>query len=139
MAKYIDFKKVESSSESYIDLSGFREATSEKQRTGCMSVICTNGTKRLKLNRDLYTALGEPSDIKILLAESKIAIISVADDTLVALSVIIFAIIYNTSIVNQIINLFPDVEFPENASTRCGRLEQLQEDQDGNIAAIITL
>ena len=31
MAKYIDFKKVESSSESYIDLSGFREATSEKQ------------------------------------------------------------------------------------------------------------
>ena len=66
MAKYIDFKKVESSSESYIDLSGFREATSEKQRTGCMSVICTNGTKRLKLNRDLYTALGEPSDIKMI-------------------------------------------------------------------------
>nr|WP_302696929.1 hypothetical protein [uncultured Ruminococcus sp.] len=138
MAKYIDFKKV-ASSESYIDLSGFREATSEKQRTGCMSVICTNGTKRLKLNRDLYTALGEPSDIKILLAESKIAIISVADDTLGALSVGKGAVIYNTSLVNQIINLIPDVEFPENASTRCGRLEQLQEDQDGNIAAIITL
>lgn len=139
MAKYINLKKIESSSESYIDLSGFREATSEKQRTGCLSVICTNGTKRLKLNRDLYTALGEPSNIKILLAESKIAIISVADDTQGALSVGKGAVIYNTSLVNQIINLIPDVEFPENASTRCGRLEQLQEDQDGNLAAIITL
>ena len=139
MAKYINLKKIESSSESYIDLSGFREATSEKQRTGCMSVICTNGTKRLKLNRDLYTALGEPSDIKILLAESKIAIISVADDTLGALSVGKGAVIYNTSLVNQIINLIPDVEFPENASTRCGTLTQVQDDGKGNLAAIVTL
>ena len=49
MAKYLkkSIEKVNSNAESYVDLSDFKEAAPDKQRTGCMSVVCTSGSKRL--------------------------------------------------------------------------------------------
>ena len=71
MAKYLkkSIEKVNSNAESYVDLSDFKEAAPDKQRTGCMSVVCTSGSKRLKLNHDLYAALDEPSSVRVLLAK----------------------------------------------------------------------
>ena len=83
MAKYLkkSIEKVNSTAESYVDLSDFKEAAPDKQRTGCMSVVCTRGSKRLKLNRDLYAALIDPSSVCVLLGKSKLAIVAVPDGT----------------------------------------------------------
>lgn len=141
MAKYLkkSIEKVNSNAESYVDLSDFKEAAPDKQRTGCMSVVCTSGSKRLKLNHDLYAALDEPSSVRVLLGKSKIAIVAVPDGTAGSFKLGKGGILYDTAVVDEVISLTSGIDFPENASTRCGRLEQLQEDQDGNIAAIITL
>ena len=104
-----------------------------------MSVVCTSGSKRLKLNHDLYAALDEPSSVRVLLGKSKIAIVAVPDGTAGSFKLGKGGILYDTAVVDEVISLTSGIDFPENASTRCGRLEQLQEDQDGNIAAIITL
>ena len=124
MAKYLkkSIEKVNSTAESYVDLSDFKEAAPDKQRTGCMSVVCTSGSKRLKLNRDLYAALNEPSSVRVLLGKSKIAIV-----------------LYDTAVVDEVISLTSGIDFPENASTRCGTLTQVQDDGKGNLAAIVTL
>ena len=77
--------------------------------------------------------------MKVLLGKDKIAIVHVEEGAPNAFAVGKGGVLYNTDLVNRIVALAKDTDFPENASTRCGRLEQLQEDQDGNLAAIITL
>ena len=138
MAKYLkkSIEKVNSTAESYVDLSDFKEAAPDKQRTGCMSVVCTSGSKRLKLNHDLYAALNEPSSVRVLLGKSKIAIVAVPDGTTGSFKLGKGGILYD---VDEVISLTSGIDFPENASTRCGTLTQVQDDGKGNLAAIVTL
>ena len=141
MAKYLkkSIEKVNSTAESYVDLSDFKEAAPDKQRTGCMSVVCTSGSKRLKLNHDLYAALNEPSSVRVLLGKSKIAIVAVPDGTAGSFKLGKGGIPYDTAVVDEVISLTSGIDFPENASTRCGTLTQVQDDGKGNLAAIVTL
>ena len=74
--------------------------------------------------------------MKVLLGKDKIAIVHVEEGTPNAFAVGKGGVLNNTDLVNRIVALAKGID---NASTRCGRLEQLQEDQDGNPAAIVTL
>ena len=145
MARYVNgltgkkYAKITNDNERYIDMGEFGEVVADARQTGCISIICTQGCKRLKLNKELCTALEEPSCVKVLLGKDKIAIVQVEEGTPNAFAVGKGGVLYNTDLVNRIVALAKGIDFPENASTRCGRLEQLQEDQDGNPAAIITL
>ena len=141
MSRYLkkSIEKVNSNAESYVDLSDFKEAAPDKQRTGCMSVVCTSGSKRLKLNHDLYAALNEPSSVRVLLGKSKIAIVAVPDGTAGSFKLGKGGILYDTAVVDEVISLTSGIDFPENASTRCGTLTQVQDDGKGNLAAIVTL
>ncbi|WP_295219729.1 hypothetical protein [Ruminococcus sp.] len=144
MAKYLSgnkkFEKVTETDANYIDLTaGFSEITADTGKAGCMSVICTNGSKRLKLNHDLYNALEMPHAVKIQLGKERLAIIAVPEDTVSAFTVGKGGVIYATSLVDKIAEAMPDMEWKENASTRCGRIEQLQEDKNGNTVAIVSL
>lgn len=141
MSRYLkkSIEKVNSNAESYVDLSDFKEAAPDKQRTGCMSVVCTSGSKRLKLNHDLYAALNEPSSVRVLLGKSKIAIVAVPDGTTGSFKLGKGGILYDTAVVDEVISLTSGIDFPENASTRCGTLTQVQDDGKGNLAAIVTL
>lgn len=104
-----------------------------------MSVVCTSGSKRLKLNHDLYSALNEPSSVRVLLGKSKIAIVAVPDGTAGSFKLGKGGILYDTAVVDEVISLTSGIDFPENASTRCGTLTQVQDDGKGNLAAIVTL
>lgn len=138
MAKYLkkSIEKVNSTAESYVDLSDFKEAAPDKQRTGCMSVVCTSGSKRLKLNHDLYAVLNEPSSVRVLLGKSKIAIVAVPDGTAGSFKLGKGGILYDTAVVDEVISLTSGIDFPENASTRCSNLMDIAVNGDGTKSII---
>ena len=77
--------------------------------------------------------------MKVLLGKDKIAIVHVEEGAPNAFAVGKGGVLYNTDLVNRIVALAKDIDFPENASTRCGTLTQVQDDGKGNLAAIVTL
>lgn len=145
MARYVNgltrmkYAKITNDNERYIDMGEFSEVVADARQTGCISIICTQGCKRLKLNKELCTALEEPSCVKVLLGKDEIAIVHVEEGTPNAFAVGKGGVLYNTDLVNRIVVLAKDIDFPENASTRCGTLTQVQDDGKGNLAAIVTL
>lgn len=142
MAKYLNktnFKKVAFGSEDYSDLSGFKEISAESDSRGELGVIKIDDCIRLRLSKNLYSQLGEPGCVKFLMGDKKIAIKSVSDGTPGAYRLGKGAVIYSTPLGDRIIDAVKNVEFKENATTRIGIINQVQENEDGSITVILSL
>lgn len=142
MAKYLNktnFKKVAFGSEDYSDLSGFKEISAESDSRGELGVIKIDNCIRLRLSKNLYSQLEKPEWVKFLMGDKKIAIKSVSDGTSGAYRLGKGAVIYSTPLGDRIIDAVKDVEFKENATTRIGTINQVQENEDGSITVILSL
>ena len=140
MAKYlnkVNYKKVAFGAEGYSDLSGFTEVSAETSRKGEIGITVSDGSKRVKLNKNLFTALGEPKSVKVLMSSTEIAFRAVPEGTVGAYDVCKGAVIYSTDLADRIIALVPDVEFKENATTRCGNIKQVQTNVDDSVEVIL--
>ncbi|MGN0606350.1 MAG: hypothetical protein ACI4JM_07495 [Oscillospiraceae bacterium] len=140
MAKYLNknYSKVAFGSEGYADLSEFEEIVAEAGSKGELGVIRIDDCIRLRLSKNLYSQLDMPNCVKVLLGNKKIAIKSVPDGTPGAYELGKGAVIYSTSLGDKIINAASDIDFKENATTRIGIINQVQENEDGSITAILS-
>jgi len=140
MAKFINktnYKKIAFGAEGYSDLSGFTEVSADASRKGELGITDSNGSKRIKLNKNLFSALGEPKSVKLIMSDTEIAFVAVPEGTHGAYDLCKGATIYSTELANKIIALVPDVEFKENATTRCGNIGKVQSDENGAVTVIL--
>lgn len=139
MAKYLKkYSKVAFGSEGYADLSNFEEIVAEAGSKGELGITMTDGGIRLRLSKNLFTQLEMPNCVKVMLGNKKIAIKSVPDSTPGAYELGKGAVIYSTALGDRIINAASDIDFKENATTRIGIVNQVQENEDGSITAILS-
>ena len=140
MAKFIkkgNYKTVSFGSNGYNDLNGFSEVASEFNKNGELRLIDADGSWRLGVTKNLYTALGSPNHVKVLMSDSKVAFRAVSEETPGAYEFGKGAIIYSADLAKKIMALVPNVDFKRNATTRCGRVEQVQTDEDGFATVIL--
>lgn len=139
MAKYLNknYSKVAFGSEGYADLSEFEEIVAEAGSKGELGITMTDSGVRLRLSKNLFTQLEMPNCVKIMLGNKKIAIKSVPDGTPGAYNLGKSAVLYSTALCNKIIEAVSDIDFKENATTRIGIINQVQENEDGSITAIL--
>ena len=140
MAKFINetnYKKVEFGSEGYLDLSEFTEISSETGKKGEIGITLSKGSKRVKLNKSLFLALGEPECVKVSMSATQIAIKTVPVGTNGAYDICKGAVIYSSALADKIIKIASSVDFQEDATTRCGKIEVVQTEEDGATTAIL--
>ena len=140
MARYLgkmNYKKIAYGTEGYSDLSGFTEVSAESGRKGEIGITDSNSVKRVRLGKNLFSALGQPKSVKILVSDTKVAFVAVPEGTVGAYDVCKGATIYSTDLADRIIKLVPDIEFKENATTRCGSIEKVQTNEDESVAVIL--
>ena len=140
MAKLIkrgNYPKVVFGSEGYSNLSEFTEIVADSGKNGKISIIFAGDCKRVKLNRDLYEALNNPRAVKMLWSADKLAIRAVSEGIPGSFNVGKGGVIYSTKLAEKIIAIVPAIEFKGNATTRCGNIEQVQENEDGSITVIL--
>ena len=140
MAKYLNkknYSKVAFGSEGYADLSEFEEIVAEAGSKGELGITMTDSGVRLRLSKNLFSQLEMPNCVKIMLGNKKIAIKSVPDGTPGAYNLGKSAVLYSTALCNKIIEAVSDIDFKENATTRIGIINQVQENEDGSITAIL--
>ena len=128
MAKYlnkVNYKKIAFGAEGYSDLSGF-------------TITDSDGSKRVRLSKNLCSALGEPKAVKVLMSSTEVAFRAVPEGTVGAYDVCKGAVIYSTDLADRIIALVPDVEFKENTTTRCGSIRQVQTNEDESVTVILS-
>lgn len=133
----VNYKKIGIGDEGYSDLSEFTEVSAEVSRKGEIGITDSDGSKRVRISSNLFSALEEPVSLKLLMSETKVAFKSVPEGTPGAYVVGKGAVIYSTDLAEKIITLVPDVNFKENATTRCGRIEQVQNDENGAVTVIL--
>lgn len=139
MAKYLkkkNYSKVAFGSEGYADLSEFEEIVAEAGSKGELGITMTDSGVRLRLSKNLFTQLEMPNCVKVMLGNKKIAIKSVPDGTPGAYELGKSAVLYSTALCNKIIDA-ASIDFKENATTRIGIINQVQENEDGSITAIL--
>jgi hypothetical protein len=140
MAKYLgkpNSKPVAFGEEGYINLSGFTEISAESGRKGEIGITDCDGSKRVRISKKLFSALGEPKSMKVLMSDTKVAFVAVAEGTIGAYDVCKGSVIYSTELADKIIALVPDIEFKENATTRCGSIEKIQTDENEAVTVIL--
>ncbi len=140
MAKIIkkaNYQTVAFGAEGYSDLSGFTEVSAEASKKGEIGITVSDGSKRVRLSKNLFSALGEPKAVKVLMSATEVAFRAVPEGTVGAYDVCKGAVIYSTDLADKIIALVPDVEFEENATTRCGNIKQVQSDENDVITVIL--
>ncbi len=138
IVKNYNFKKASFGSEGYKDLSGFTELNAETGKTGELRVMISKDSKKVGISKNLYSALGEPKFVKVLISDTQIAIRVVSESTAGAYELRKGAVIYSTSLAEKIMELASSVEFKPNATTRCGRIELLQTDEDDSVTVILS-
>ena len=142
MVKYLNknnYSKVAHGTEGYSDLSGFEEVTAEAGSKGEIGVIRIDDCVRIRLSKNLFSQLEMPDCVKVLLGDKKIAIRSVPAGTPGAYELGKGAVIYSTPLGEKIIKAASDVEFKENATTRIGTIDQIQEDENGLVTVILSI
>lgn len=135
--KKIAYEKISFGSEDYTDLSGFTEINAESGKKGEIGICNTNGSKRVRLGSNLFSALEEPEFVKVLLSDTKVAFRSVPEGTPGAFEIGKGAVIYSTDLAEKIMAVASKVEFKDNATTRCGYIEKVQSDEEGSITVIL--
>lgn len=140
MAKIVKksvYKTVSFGSNGYNDLNGFSEVAAEFNKNGELRLIDADGSWRLGVTKNLYTALGSPTHVKVLMSDSKVAFKAVPEETPGAYEFGKGAIIYSVNLAEKIMALVPNVDFKRNATTRCGHIEQVQTDEEGSVIVIL--
>ena len=133
MSKFINkdnFTPVPYGSEGYKELSGFTELNAEVSRKGEIRICISGGAKKVGASKKLYTALGEPTSVKVLMNATQAAFRTVPDGTPGAFEFGKGAMIYSTDLAEKIMSLASTTEFKDNATTRCGRIDTIQTDED---------
>ncbi len=125
-------------SEGYNDLSGFTELNAEASKKGEIRICLNDGAKRVGVSKNLYTALGEPTSVKVLMNATQAAFRTVPDGTPGAFEFGKGAIIYSTDLAEKIMSLASTTEFKDNATTRCGRIDAVQTDEDGSTTVLLS-
>ena len=133
-----NFKKVSFGSEGYKDLSGFEELQADSGRKGELRIIDNGGSWKVGASKTLYTVLGEPGFVKVLMNDTQVAIKVVPEGTPGAYEFCKGAIIYSTDLAEKIKTLAANTEFKSNATTRCGRIDAVQTDEDGSTSVLLS-
>lgn len=131
------YKKVAFGSEGYSDLSEFVEINAESGKKGEIGICDTNGSKRVRLSSNLYSTLEDSAYVKVLMSDTKIAFKSVPEGTSGAYEIGKGAVIYSTGLAEKIMAVASNVQFKDNATTRCGYIEKVQCDEDGSTTVIL--
>ena len=125
MSKIINkrnYKTVSFGSEGYTNLDAFMD---------------NGGSWKVGASKNLYTALGEPHFVKVLMSDTQVAFKAVPDGTPGAYEFCKGAIIYSTDLAEKIKTLAANTEFKSNATTRCGRIDTIQTDEDGSTIVLL--
>ena len=141
MSKFINktnYKTVSFGSEGYTNLDAFTELTADASKNGEIRIIDNGGSWKVGASKSLYTALGEPHFVKVLMSDTKIAFKAVPDNTPGAYDFCKGSIIYSTDLATKIMALATITEFEPNCTTRCGRIEQVQTDEEGSKTVILS-
>lgn len=141
MARIINsynYKKVSFGSEGYKDLSGFEELQADSGRKGELRIIDNGGSWKVGASKTLYTVLGEPGFVKVLMNDTQVAIKVVPEGTAGAYEFCKGAVIYSTSLAEKIMGIASGTEFKSNATTRCGRIDAVQTDEDGSTSVLLS-
>ena len=133
-----NYKKVSFGSEGYKDLSGFEELQADSGRKGELRIIDNGRSWKVGASKTLYTVLGEPGFVKVLMNDTQVAIKVVPDGTPGAYEFCKGAIIYSTDLAEKIKTLAANTEFKSNATTRCGRIDAVQTDEDGSTTVLLS-
>ena len=133
-----NYKKVSFGSEGYKDLSGFEELQADSGRKGELRIIDNGGSWKVGASKNLYTALGEPHFVKVLMNNTQVAFKAVPDGTPGAYEFCKGAIIYSTDLAEKIKTLAANTEFKSSATTRCGRIDAVQTDEDGSTSVLLS-
>ena len=133
-----NYKKVSFGSEGYKDLSGFEELQADSGRKGELRIIDNGRSWKVGASKTLYTVLGEPGFVKVLMNDTQVAIKVVPDGTPGAYEFCKGAIIYSTDLAEKIKTLAANTEFKSNATTRSGRIDSVQTDEDGSTSVLLS-
>lgn len=133
-----NYKKVDFGSENAVDLSIFEELNAALGRKGDLGITETGGSYRVVFYSELLFILKDTEFVKILLGPNMIAIKPVSSDTPGAYEIKKGGIIYSSELCEKIISLNSDIEFKSNATTRCGRILEVQTDEEGNPIVVIS-
>ena len=136
--KGYNYKKVDFGSENAVDTSKFEELNAALGRKGDLGITDTGGSYRVVFYSELLFILKEAKFVKILLGPNMIAIKPVSSDTPGAYEIKKGGIIYSTELAGTIMSLNSDIEFKSNATTRCGRILEVQTDEEGNPIVVIS-
>ena len=141
MAKIIkgyNYKKVDFGSENAIDLSNFTELNAASGRKGDIGITETKGSYRVVLYSDILSILDGAEFVKVLLGNNMLAIKRVSSDTPGGYEIKVGGIIYSSDLSEKIMSLASDVEFKPNATTRCGRILEVQTDEEDTPIVVIS-
>lgn len=132
-----NYKKVSFGSEGYTNLDAFTELTPTASNHGELRIMDNGGSWKVGASKNLYTALGEPHFVKVLMSDTQVAFKAVPDGTPGAYEFCKGAIIYSTDLAEKIKTLAANTEFKSNATTRCGRIDTIQTDEDGSTIVLL--
>ncbi|MBR6622592.1 MAG: hypothetical protein IKK91_01640 [Ruminococcus sp.] len=138
LIKSNNYKKVNFGSENAVDLSNFTELNAGSGRKGDIGITETCGSYRVVLYSTILSLLESAENVKVYLGERMIAVKPVSPDTPGAYEIKKGGIIYSSDLAEKIIALATSVEFKPNATTRCGRIEQVQTNEDDTSTVIIS-
>lgn len=133
-----NYSKIQVGDERYNSLADFTEVKADAGAKGEIGITDTNGSKRVRLAKNLFSALEEPAMVKVLMSDSQIAFQSVSEDTPGAYAVCKGATIYSSTLAERIMAIAKNIEFHAEATTRCGHIEQTQSDENGNVTVILS-
>lgn len=134
--KAMSFKKVEFGAEGYLDLSEFTEVASEASK-GEIGITDSNGTKRVRLGKNLFAALEEPVAVKVLSSDTQVAFKAVPEGTSGAYNVCKCAVIYAPKLAETIMAVAGITDIKENSTKRCGNIVAVQSDENGAVTVIL--
>lgn len=140
MAKMINktkYDKVPFGSDKFLDLGEFETFSPVTNSNCALSIICTDGSKRVKFSKILADILNSPEAVKIMFSKDKLAICTAQLNDAGSFAVRKGGIIYSSELANKVISMITETEVRENASTRCGIIEQIQEDNNGSTTVIL--
>jgi len=141
MSKIINkrnYKTVSFGSEGYTNLDAFTELTPTASNHGELRIIDNGGSWKVGTSKNLYTALGEPHFVKVLMSDTQVAIKVVPEGTAGAYEFCKGAVIYSTSLAEKIMGIASGTEFKPNSTTRCGRIDAVQTDEDGSTTVLLS-
>ena len=127
-----NFNMITPENENYVDLSE-AVAFEATETNGCLTVIETTNSTRLRLNKSLMADLGEPEKVKVLFTKDKVIFIASEDNT--AMAIRKGGIIYNSALSKKVMEI-SGAEF-SGGSTKIGNYN-LQTNEDGTVAAVVS-